>query len=159
LLKNKISSNHIMVSTNYIFGLLALAPLLVQAKPTPTSSAPLAKRSPHGCYGSGQWGYIANVLDACNRAKHDFDNNYVSKSHSSQRTYGPYSTGSGRKAVVDIRVENNYGEQYEIVHADDITFACNEVTQYCAGNNRDTQGGWSIQGPFKIWVDVNACGC
>ncbi|KAG1470434.1 hypothetical protein G6F56_002690 [Rhizopus delemar] len=148
-----------MVSLNYVLGFIALAPLFVQAQPTRTSSAPLAKRSPHSCFGSGQWGYVRDVVSACSSARIDFSNEAISKSHSSQRSYGPYSTNSGNRAYVDIRVENNYGSQYEYVTTNDIAFACNEITQLCVGNNRDTRGGWSIQGPFKIYVDVNNCGC
>ncbi|EIE82191.1 hypothetical protein G6F47_008442 [Rhizopus delemar] len=148
-----------MVSLNYVIGFLALAPFLAQAKPTPTSSAPLAKRSPRSCFGSGQWGYIRDVVSACNQAKNDFSNQSISKSHPSQKSYGPYSTHSGNRAYVDIRVENQYGAQYETVHYNDIVYACNEITQFCVGSLRDTRGGWSIQGPFKIFIDVNNCQC
>ncbi|CEG64029.1 hypothetical protein RMATCC62417_01074 [Rhizopus microsporus] len=148
-----------MVSANYIFSLLVLAPLLVQAQPTKTSSAPLAKRSPHYCFPSGHWGYIRDVLSSCSQATVDLSNQLVGRNYAAQRTYGPFSTGSGRRAVVSVKVANDFGRTYETVHGSDINFACNEIVQRCAGDNRDTRGGWSIQGPFKITVDVNACGC
>ncbi|CEG81056.1 hypothetical protein RMATCC62417_15303 [Rhizopus microsporus] len=148
-----------MVSTNYLLSLLVFAPLLVQAQPTNAGNAVLDKRASSECYGSGHWGYISDVLRACQKASSDFSNQMVGKDYPVQITYGPYNTGSGRRAVVDIRVENSRGKLYERAHSNDITYACNEIVQKCHGNNQDTRGGSSVQGVFKIYVDVNACNC
>lgn len=148
-----------MVSTKYFLSLLALAPLLAQAQPTKADNAALDKRSSYDCYGSGHWGYISDVLKACQKASTDFSNELIGKNYPFQLTYGPYNTGSGKRAVVDIRVENKNGKLYDTVHSYDITAACNEIVRNCRGNNQDTRGGSSMQGVFRIYVDVNACNC
>ncbi|ORE05036.1 hypothetical protein BCV72DRAFT_230642 [Rhizopus microsporus var. microsporus] len=148
-----------MVSTNYLLSLLVFAPLLVQAQPTNAGNAALDKRESTQCYGSGHWGYISDVVAACKKASSDFSNKLVGKDYPMQITYGPYNTGSGRKAVVDIRAEYIRGNLYDRVRSNDITYACKEIVQKCRGNNQDTRGGSSVQSAFKIYVDVNACNC